>query len=58
MTTGKTRHTFETATFSEHASVLDALEARDRIAYQYRLKTHLEAGFAHFTRVEGERNDA
>jgi DNA-binding FadR family transcriptional regulator len=58
MTTGKTRHTFETATFSEHAAVLDALEARDRIAYQYRLKTHLEAGFAHFTRIEGERNEA
>jgi DNA-binding FadR family transcriptional regulator len=55
MTTGKTRHTFETTTFREHAAVLDALEARDRIAYQYRLKSHLEAGFAHFTRIEGEK---
>jgi DNA-binding FadR family transcriptional regulator len=55
MKTGKTRHTFETNTYREHAAVLDALEARDRIAYQYRMKTHLEAGFHHFTRLEAER---
>jgi DNA-binding FadR family transcriptional regulator len=55
MKTGKTRHSFGTTTFREHDAVLDALESRDRIAYQYRMKTHLEAGFAHFTRFEAER---
>ena len=44
----KTRRTFGTLTYSEHEAVIDALEARDRIAYQYRLQTHLEFGFAHF----------
>jgi hypothetical protein len=28
------------------------LVARDRIAYQYRMKTHLEAGYAHFNKSE------
>ena len=58
MKTGKSRHTFETATFSEHNAILDALEARDRVAYQYRMKTHLEAGFAHFNREELEEAQA
>jgi len=48
MEKGKTRRTFETSTYREHAGVLDALAARDRVAYQYLLKTHLEAGFANF----------
>ncbi|GAA3862546.1 FadR/GntR family transcriptional regulator [Celeribacter arenosi] len=52
MRKGKTRHTFATSTYNEHEQVLDALEARDRIAYQYRLKSHLEMGFAQFTQVE------
>lgn len=51
--TGKTRRTFETETFCEHEGVIDALEARDRLAYQYRMKTHLEMGYAHFKEVEG-----
>lgn len=55
MKTGKTRHTFETETFREHDAVIDALAARDRIAYQYRMKTHLEAGFAHFSKLEAEK---
>ncbi|OIQ31586.1 MAG: hypothetical protein BM562_06960 [Alphaproteobacteria bacterium MedPE-SWcel] len=45
---GKTRRTFENETFHEHEAVIDAIVARDRIAYQYRMKTHLEAGYAHF----------
>ena len=49
MRRGKTRQTFETATFREHDEVIDALEARDRLAYQYRMKTHLEGGFQYFT---------
>lgn len=52
MLKGKTRHTFETDTFSEHESVLDALQTRDRLAYQYRMKTHLEMGYAQFNKVE------
>lgn len=55
MKTGKTRHTFETETFREHDAVIDALAARDRIAYQYRMKTHLEAGFAHFSKLEAQK---
>lgn len=48
MLRGKTRQTFSTLTFAEHAEVLQALEARDRTAYQYKMKTHLENGFRHF----------
>lgn len=52
--TGKTHRTFETETFVEHEGVIDALEARDRLAYQYRMKTHLEKGYAHFREAEGQ----
>ena len=52
MKTGKSRRTFETETYREHDGVLDALEMRDRIAFQYRMKTHLNAGYAHFHKVE------
>jgi GntR family transcriptional regulator, transcriptional repressor for pyruvate dehydrogenase complex len=48
MVRGKTRRTFSTTTYAEHAAIIDALSTRDRIAYQYRMKTHLEAGFPHF----------
>ncbi|MGH1415886.1 MAG: FadR/GntR family transcriptional regulator [Pelagimonas sp.] len=49
---GKTRHTFSASTFGEHESVLNALEVRDRITYQYRMKSHLEMGYAQFNKVE------
>jgi GntR family transcriptional repressor for pyruvate dehydrogenase complex len=52
MKRGKSRHTFETTTFNEHLGVLDALEARDRLAYQYRMKTHLNAGYMHFKKFD------
>lgn len=45
---GKTRRTFEKETYHEHEAVIDAIAARDRVAYQYRMKTHLEAGYAYF----------
>jgi GntR family transcriptional regulator, transcriptional repressor for pyruvate dehydrogenase complex len=48
MANGKTRRTFETSTFREHDGVVEALAARDRIVYQYRLRTHLEWGLIHF----------
>jgi GntR family transcriptional repressor for pyruvate dehydrogenase complex len=38
---------------AEHAAIIDALEARDRLAYQYRMASHLEAGLALFKGAEG-----
>jgi DNA-binding FadR family transcriptional regulator len=58
MKTGKSRHTFETATYSEHLAIVEALESRDRVAYQYRMKTHLEAGFAYFNQKKREAEQA
>jgi DNA-binding FadR family transcriptional regulator len=54
MASHKTRRTFETSTFREHESVVDALAARDRIAYQYRLRTHLQANFDRFQAAEAD----
>ncbi|MFY8030572.1 MAG: FadR/GntR family transcriptional regulator [Devosia sp.] len=34
--------------FDEHGAILDALEARNRFAYQYLMSAHLEAGLALF----------
>lgn len=48
MANRKSRRAFETGTFAEHEGVLDAIERRDGIAYQYRLRQHLESGFANF----------
>ena len=48
MQKGKTRRTFKTETFSEHEGVLEALGARDRLGFQYRLRTHLMTGFRNF----------
>ena len=58
MVSHKTRRTFETGTFREHEAVVDALAARDRIAYQYRLQAHLEANFARFETAEAEMSTA
>ncbi|POF29655.1 FadR/GntR family transcriptional regulator [Roseibium marinum] len=49
MQKGKTRRTFMTETFSEHQDVVDALAARDRLAFQYRLRSHLMIGFRFFS---------
>lgn len=54
MQKGKTRRTFKTETFSEHDGVIEALAARDRLAFQYRLRTHLMIGFRHFTEEMAE----
>ncbi len=48
MLKGKTRRTFKTETFSEHDEVIEALAARDRLAFQYRLRNHLMIGFRYF----------
>lgn len=39
----------------EHAAIIDALEARDRFAYQYHVNRHLEAGLTLFKEPAGER---
>ena len=49
MLKAKTVQTFSTVTYSEHAEILDTLERRDRTAYQYKMKSHLDAGFRHFS---------
>ncbi|MEM5471674.1 GntR family transcriptional regulator [Hoeflea sp. AS60] len=49
MLKAKTVQTFSTVTYSEHAAILETLEKRDRTAYQYKMKTHLDAGFRHFS---------
>lgn len=48
MQKGKTRRTFKTETYSEHDGVIDAMARRDRLSFQYRLRTHLMTGFKHF----------
>jgi GntR family transcriptional repressor for pyruvate dehydrogenase complex len=48
MENGLSRRKFGGENYGEHAGIVDALEARGRIAYQYRMTTHLEAGLALF----------
>ena len=48
MQKGKTRRTFMTETYDEHEGVIDAMAARDRLAFEYRLRNHLMVGFKHF----------
>ncbi len=38
--------------FDEHAGIVDALESRNRIAFQYRMSQHLEAGLALFKEAD------
>jgi GntR family transcriptional repressor for pyruvate dehydrogenase complex len=52
MLKAKTVQTFSTVTYSEHAEILETLERRDRTAYQYKMKSHLDAGFRHFETVK------
>jgi DNA-binding FadR family transcriptional regulator len=53
MERGKTRRTIEGQVFKEHESVVEALARRDRVDFQYRMKTHLEAGYASFSGTGG-----
>jgi DNA-binding FadR family transcriptional regulator len=48
MENGINRRKFGATNSGEHAGIVDALEARDRLAYQYRVAVHLEAGLALF----------
>ncbi|AXS40200.1 FCD domain-containing protein [Breoghania sp. L-A4] len=49
MQKGKTRRIFKMETFAEHRDIVDALAARDRLAFQYRLRTHLMVGYRFFS---------
>jgi DNA-binding FadR family transcriptional regulator len=48
MENGVSRWKFGSQNYDEHAGIVDALEARNRLAYQYRVAQHLEAGLALF----------
>jgi DNA-binding FadR family transcriptional regulator len=48
MENGVNRLKFGARNCEEHAGIVDALEARNRLAYQYRMSQHLEAGLALF----------
>jgi GntR family transcriptional repressor for pyruvate dehydrogenase complex len=52
MENGVNRRKFGTQNYAEHAGIIDALEARDRLAYQYRVSQHLEAGLALFKEAD------
>ena len=48
MENGVARRKAQGANFDEHAGIIDALESRNRLAFQYRVTQHLEAGLALF----------
>lgn len=48
MERAKALHNFTGETFEQHAAVVDALEQRDRIRYQYALQSHLNIGITSF----------
>ena len=48
MQRGKTRRTIEGATFHEHEAILQAIEKRDGLGFQYLMRTHLRAGLSTF----------
>ncbi|MCP8883862.1 GntR family transcriptional regulator [Devosia sp. XJ19-1] len=56
MEKGKSRQDFRTSTFEQHAAIIDALRARDRIGYQYALKFHLNHGFNTFGEMDGVKS--
>jgi GntR family transcriptional repressor for pyruvate dehydrogenase complex len=44
MQRGKTRRTIEGETYHQHETILDAIEARDSLGYQYLMRNHLQRG--------------
>jgi GntR family transcriptional regulator, transcriptional repressor for pyruvate dehydrogenase complex len=54
MENGVNRRKFGAENYGEHAGIVDALEARNRFAYQYRVSMHLEAGLALFKDAPGD----
>lgn len=52
MQRGKTRRTIEGATFHEHEGILQAIERRDALGFQYLMRTHLRSGLSTFEEEE------
>lgn len=48
MENGVARRKAQGQNFDEHSAIIDALAIRDRLAFQYRVAQHLEAGIAFF----------
>lgn len=48
MVLGKNDRDGRSATYDQHAAIIGALEARDRIAYQYHAQLHLDFGYENF----------
>ena len=48
MENGVARRKAQGQNYQEHAAIVDALASRDRLAFQYRVTQHLEAGLALF----------
>lgn len=48
MQRGKTRRSIEGETYREHEAILEAIEKRDTLAFQYLMRTHLRAGLSTF----------
>lgn len=48
MQRGKTRRVIEGETFREHAAILHTIAARDDLAFQYLMRSHLRAGILTF----------
>ena len=48
MQRGKTRRTIEGATYREHEAILQAIERRDGLGFQYLMRTHLRSGLSTF----------
>ena len=48
MENGVSRAKFDGINYAQHAGIVDALEAHDRFAYQYRVAEHLDMGLALF----------
>ena len=58
MVLGKTRKEFSKGTFEQHEAVVAALAARDRIAYQYAMQSHLNFGLENFGAIFSEIEDS
>ena len=54
MENGVNRRKFGHENYAQHAGIIDALEARNRFAYQHRVSEHLEAGLALFKEKQPE----
>ena len=57
MQRGKTRRMIEGETYREHAAILQAIAARDALAFQYLMRRHLRSGLARFQQTPSDLAD-